>query len=304
LLTHARGRVTLRRALLAGLATISTGLGLTACGSTPSATPPTITVVTGLWPLAQAAAAIGGSSVQVTDVVPAGANPLTWAPDAAQRRVIQKADVVLEVGGGFQPGFERAAKENANTMYLKGPLAIDNPYLWLSPGRMIRVARLVYQTLNMSDPDAQATYTDGLVTFTSDLSEIASDYTAIFARCSSPTIVAQDSTFDVLRPSFDVAVRSLNPTGKTWPTATASATAPDAATVARQVHIINATKAHTVFSETWAPSTYLTAATQETGVKVVTLDSLAGVPTGPSAPASYLDGLADNLKLLSAGITC
>jgi zinc transport system substrate-binding protein len=304
LLIHARSRVRPRRAWLAGLGALCIGLGLTACGSTPSADPPTITVVTGLWPLAQAAAAIGGSSVQVTDVVPAGANPMTWRPDPTERRTIQKADVVLEVGGGFQPGFERAAKGNANTTYLSGPLEVNNPYLWLSPARMVRVARLVYQALGMANPNAESTYADALATFTTNLQQIRSNYATVFSRCTAPLMVAEDDTFDVLRPTFALNFRVLDPSTKSWPSATSGATTPGAATLASQLTLVRRTKVPAVFTETWAQTSYLDPLVKQTGVKVLTLDSLAGVPTGRSAPASYLDGLSDNLKLINAGMRC
>jgi zinc transport system substrate-binding protein len=304
LLIHARSRVRPRRALLAGLSALCIGLGLTACGSTPSADPPIITVVTGLWPLAQAAAAIGGSSVQVTDVVPAGANPMTWQPDAAERRTIDHADVVLEVGGGFQPGFENAARANANTTYLSGPLQVNNPYLWLSPARMVRVARLVFQALSMANPNAEATYGDALITFTTDLSEIRANYAAVFGRCPTPLVVAEDDTFDVLRPTFAINFRTLNPASKTWPSAIKAVTKPDAGTLAAQLTLVKRTKVPAVFAETWGEASYLTPLVKQTGIKIITLDSLAGIPTGAGAPPSYLDGLSDNLKLISAGMKC
>ncbi len=68
-------------ALVAALALTAAGCG---AATSPGAAPPTIQVVTGLYPLAQAIQQVGGSTVSVIDVVPAGANPRTYRLGPAQ----------------------------------------------------------------------------------------------------------------------------------------------------------------------------------------------------------------------------
>jgi zinc transport system substrate-binding protein len=296
-----RGRC--RRSLVSVLAAGCVALGLASCGSTSSPNGPDLTVVTGLWPLAQAAKAIGGRRVQVIDVIPAGTNPLTWQPSPSAIKTIESADVVLEVGAGFQPGFERAAKTNAHTMYLNGPLKIVDPYLWLSPYRMVRVARLISYELAMVNPDGANLYHNGLVRFEAELAAAGQRYTAAFARCPSPLLIMEDGTFLVLRPEVHVRITKLDPVLRAWPTAGPGPTKASPATVHHQAQVIQVAHAHTIFNETWAPASYLTAVSQATGTKVVTLDSLVGVPLPPAAP-TYLGGLESNLRLLDKGVRC
>jgi zinc transport system substrate-binding protein len=292
-----------RRTLVSVLAALCVGLGLASCGSTSSTSGPVLTVVTGLWPLAQAAKAIGGRGVQVTDVVPAGTNPMAWRPSPSATKTIDSADVVLEVGAGFQPGFERAAKANAHTMYLDGPLKIVDPYLWLSPYRMVRVARLISYELAMVNPDGASAYHNGLVAFEARLAAVGQEYKAAFAKCASPLLVMEDGTFLVLRPNVHVRITKLDPALRAWPTARPGPNKASPAVLAHQAQVIDVAHARAIFNETWAPASYLTAASRATGARILTLDSLVGVPGGPAA-STYLGRLKANLELMEKGVRC
>src|SRR5215218_1152141 len=86
-------------AVLAFLASCSTNDGANTPGST--------TVVAAFYPIQEAASRVG-RGVQVFNLTPPGAEPhdLELTPDGVER--IQSADVVLYLGGGFQPALEDA----------------------------------------------------------------------------------------------------------------------------------------------------------------------------------------------------
>ena len=65
-------------------------------------------VVASFYPLRFAAERLGGACVSVTDLTPPGVEPhdLELTPDAVES--IATADVVLYLGGGFQPAIEDA----------------------------------------------------------------------------------------------------------------------------------------------------------------------------------------------------
>ena len=67
-----------------------------------------ISVVASFYPLAFAADRIGGDCVSVTNLTPPGVEPhdLELTPDAVES--IATADLVLYLGGGFQPAIEDA----------------------------------------------------------------------------------------------------------------------------------------------------------------------------------------------------
>src|SRR5262245_42418979 len=96
--------------IAAALAASAAALTVAGCGGSaeePSAV--ALDVVAAFYPLAFAAQEIGGEDVSVLDLTPPGVEPhdLELAPDDVNR--IEEADLVLYLGGGFQPAVEQAA---------------------------------------------------------------------------------------------------------------------------------------------------------------------------------------------------
>lgn len=69
-----------------------------------------VAVVASFYPLAEAAAAIGGDLVEVTNLTPAGTEPHDLELSPRQVDQLQDADVVLYLGQGFQPAIEEIAE--------------------------------------------------------------------------------------------------------------------------------------------------------------------------------------------------
>src|SRR4051794_22569524 len=69
-----------------------------------------VDVVAAFYPLAEAATVVGGSDVHVTNLTPPGAEPHDLEPTTRQVDQIQQADVIIDMGRGFQPGVETAAR--------------------------------------------------------------------------------------------------------------------------------------------------------------------------------------------------
>ena len=76
-------------------------------------------VVASFYPLAYAAEQIGGSSVSVDDLTPAGAEPHDLELKASDVVAIQKAEYVFYLGNGFQPGVEDAVWQILQAILLK-----------------------------------------------------------------------------------------------------------------------------------------------------------------------------------------
>src|SRR5438034_10554303 len=76
-----------------------------------AAEPSRRSVVANFYPVAYAAQRVGGNRVHVTNLTPAGAEPhdLELTPDQIDE--ILDADVVFDLGHGFQPAVEKAAEQ-------------------------------------------------------------------------------------------------------------------------------------------------------------------------------------------------
>src|SRR5438094_590983 len=105
-----------------------------------SSRPSRSNVVAAFYPLAYGAKQIGGPSVEVTNLTPAGAEPhdLELSPDDVA--AVKNAGLVLLMGHGFQPQLERAARTaNGTSLALLDTPGIDrhgnDPHVWLDPLR-------------------------------------------------------------------------------------------------------------------------------------------------------------------------
>ncbi|MGH3112511.1 MAG: metal ABC transporter substrate-binding protein, partial [Gaiellaceae bacterium] len=116
---------------------------VTGCGGDAGAGGGRKEVVAGFYPLAFAAEEIGGDGVEVNNLTPAGAEPHDVELSVRDVERVRSADVVLFLGGGFQPSLEEAAG-SAEGEAVDLLAALDriegDPHVWLDPVRFAEVA--------------------------------------------------------------------------------------------------------------------------------------------------------------------
>ena len=99
--------------LFASLTVAVAVLSLAACGSdadSNASSDSRVAVVASFYPIAEAAAAVGGDLVEVSNLTPAGTEPHDLELSSRQVDQLQDADVVLYLGQGFQPAIEEIAE--------------------------------------------------------------------------------------------------------------------------------------------------------------------------------------------------
>lgn len=285
-----RRRLTVAVVAVAAATVMATGCSSGLPKSVSSA--PALEVATGLWPLAQAAEGIGGDKVTVLDVVPPGADPLTFRPDAGAAAAIRSAGLVLVVGGGFQPGVEQAAKGAARVLRLGDQLSTPDPYVWLDPATMERVVTAMTDAMAAANPPAAALYKRNAAGLQSEIQSLGIDFSSTLATCPGTTIVTPDGAFSGLAAAYGLEDRVVGP-------------APDAATVAAIGALIRSGRAVGLFSETWADNRGVSRVAAAAGVAIHPLATLAGVPTsGTARENTYLNRMEEILATISGPLGC
>jgi zinc transport system substrate-binding protein len=266
------------------------------CGDTTSpaaAHAPTIQVVTGLYPLAQAIQQIGQDKVTVTDVVPSGADPMTYRLTAAQIAEVHHAALVVQIGGGFQPSLQAAAT-GATTVNLGNQPGESDPYVWLDPTAMGRAINTIATALERANPAASTVYQQGARAFGAELASTGIDYESTLSTCPRTTIVTPDGAFHALASDFDLTDDVVG-----------TAAQPGPATVAAAVNRVQTLGLTTVFSEPFTGNGTIDAVASAAHVKVRTLDTLTGPPPGGwPRQADYINLLEANLGTLSNALGC
>jgi ABC-type Zn uptake system ZnuABC Zn-binding protein ZnuA len=295
---RARPRPRPGRTLLGGIAlAAAVALGAAGCGGgdAPAPRAPTIEVVTGLYPLAQAIQQIGGTSVAVTDLVPPGSDPRTYRPTAAQIAELHNATVVVEVGG-FQPAFDAAAQSARHVLDLGATLGTDDPYVWLDPDLMTRAVTAIASALEAANPLAAGAYRNGAEAFSASVASTGIDYESTLSVCPRRLIVTADSAFAGMAHQYGLTDEVID-----------SAVPPGSTQIAADVARIKTAGLSTVFSEPFVPTGAVQAVAAAAHVKVRVLDTLTGPPPPPAGwprHVDYIQLMEANLSTLNSALGC
>jgi ABC-type Zn uptake system ZnuABC Zn-binding protein ZnuA len=229
---------------------------------------PILTVVTSVYPLAQAVEAVGAAQVKVVDLARADVDPRTMVltPAKGAPHVLQ---LLPAVGG-------------------------TNPYIWLDPHLMERVGTLLQTALTRREPAARAVFTDGEEVLASELQSLDIDYQNSLSDCPHKTFVTADDAFSRLATHYDVTDHAAG-----------VGTNPDADTVRAAAAAISATGTVTAFTEPYVAGTTLTAAANLAGVKVRSLNTLVTPPaSGSPATVTYSNMMEEDLTSISGALQC
>ena len=257
------------------------------CSSIPNtrSNAPVLHVVTGLYPLAQAVAQIGQSKVEVTDVVPPGTDPMDYELTKAQTAEVGQAELAVDVGGGFQPSFERAASSAHRVVSALSGAGSSDPYVWLDPNVMQRVTSALATAMEQANPAAAGLYEAGARAFSSELESTGIDYQNTLDACAVNVIFTPDGAFVDMAHQYGLQDLILDSP--------------------RSIGLVQNSDATTLFSEPWVSDALIGQIATETHKKVRTLDTLAGIPPGGWPHGAGLINLLEaDLGALSSALGC
>ena len=271
-----------------------------ACGAAGGGTSGKTTVVASFYPLAFAAQQVGGATVAVENLTPAGAEPhdLELTPKAVAEVV--RADVVLYLGHGFQPAVSDAVRQ-------AGGRAIDvltdlplhsahgqeagltaDPHVWLDPALFERIVRRIGDVLHR--PTTAAALIGKLHT-------LDRAYRAGLAHCARRDIVTSHAAFGYLAQRYrlrQVPITGLTPESEPTP-----------ARLADVVRLVRATHATTVFFERLVSPRLADTVAHEVGAHTAVLDPIEGLTRAEQSQGeSYLTLMRRNLQALRKALAC
>lgn len=257
-------------------------------------------IVASFYPLAYVAQEIGGASVTVENLTPAGAEPHDLELTSGDVRDVKDADLVLFLGNGFQPAIERAVagrkgrsldllagQETRSGIGEEGRTAVD-PHVWLDPVRYEGMARRIARALgDLSAADS----------FVAKLRALERAYRNGLAHCDRRQIVTSHAAFGYLAARYglqQVPLEGLSPEAEPSPLA-----------VQRLVEEVRATHATTVFFETLVSPKLAQTVAREAGVRTAVLDPLEGLTADEKKHgATYFTVMRGNLATLRTALSC
>ncbi len=158
--------------------------GLAGCSSTQSTLETTddkVQVFVSLLPQAYFAEKVGGDHVQVSVLIPPGADPHTYEPTPQQMKALAEADLYLKIGTiEFEElWMERISGVNPAMPVIDTSQSVDliagDPHIWLSPTRAKVQAQNICTALSEVNVDHQDDYRQNLQTFQAEMDQLHRD---------------------------------------------------------------------------------------------------------------------------------
>jgi zinc transport system substrate-binding protein len=250
-------------------------------------------VVAAFYPLAFAAEAIGGRSVEVTNLTPPGVEPHDLEAKPSDVEKIESADLVLLLGHGFQPQLEDAAGHSDKVLLLldtPGLHRFDNgdPHVWLDPARFALIVKRIGGALH--DPETTAR----LVV---QLRALDGEYRSGLAHCARHEIVTSHEAFGYLAQRYglqQIGITGLSPEAE-----------PKPQDLQHVIDVVRKTHATTVFFETLLSPRIADTVAGETHTKTAVLNPIEGLTPAQAAQGEdYFSLMRANLSALRKALGC
>lgn len=281
-----------------------------------------IGVVVSFYPLEEAAQAIAGGRATVTNLTPPGGSSHDLELTPARLVALERAQVVLYLGRGFQPAVEKAAKNlggSARTTDLLDGLPLrggdkavpgvvgevdgevladgNDPHVWVDPRLFARMANGIRDALIAADPAGKAVYTANARRYTARLAVLDREFTATLRGCATRVLVTSHAAFGYLTDRYRLVqapIAGISPDAEPSPRSIAAT-----ATFAKR------NKVHTVFFETLVPRKLAETVAAEIGATTDMLDPIEGIPAAELRKgATYFTIQRANLAALKKGLGC
>jgi zinc transport system substrate-binding protein len=299
----------MRTILILVLATASL---LPACGNEAgNASDARVLVVASFYPLAFVAERIGGECVDVTNLTPPGIEPhdIELSPDAVES--IATADVVLYLGGGFQPAIEDAVRDASgeavdllgvvSTSPAEGEVAgeglIVDPHVWLDPGRFALIVEAAADAIDRAGAASSCDVAGAAASLRADLESLDDDFRMSLGGCERDLIVTNHAAFGYLASAYGLrqeAIAGLEPE-----------TEPSARRLASLIELVKREGVTTILTEELVSPDVAETLAAEAGVDTAVLYTIEGLTDEESAGGEdYLSLMRKNLETLRVALGC
>lgn len=256
--------------------------------SKPGETDPERTVVASFYPLAWATEQVANPSIDaVVNLTPPGVEPHDIELTPSDVETIRGAELVIYIGGGFQPAVEDAvASRGGRSLDVLG--GESDPHIWLDPVRFARVVERIARAVGGAGSAQRVVR---------EVKELDAEYRRGLANCQRRELVTTHAAFGRLSARYGLNEISL--AGRT------PESEPSPRDLERLVEEVRASGATTVFAEPLVSSRVAETVARETGARVATLDPIEGLSQERlDAGEDYVSVMRSNLAALRQALGC
>ena len=264
------------------------------------------TVVTTLYPLEYFARRIAGDSVTVVNLVSPGGEAHDFEPSPGDIRKLDRADLILYSGSGFEAWIDRALSSigrNGRIVVEAGrglaqlPDGGSDPHIWLDPLGAIEQAGLIRDALTRADPAGAEPYNRNAASLIGDLEGLDSRYRSALESCRLRHFVTSHEAFGHLAGRYGLEQLSIS--------GLAPEAEPSPGDLARLIDEVRSLGTKYVLVEPGGSRRLSETLAREVGADLLTLTPLEGLTADQSEKGeTYFSLMESNLEALRTALEC
>jgi zinc transport system substrate-binding protein len=282
-----------------------------------------ISVVSSFYPLYFFASEIGGEHVNVRNITPAGVEPHDYEPTPQDVIAIEKSDVLVLNGAGFEPWSENVLStiptekvviageafatlegtEDEHEERKEAPHEDENeehltdPHVWLSPALARRMAERIRDGIIAADPENESDYRANADDLIAKLTALDSEFKNGLQLCARRDMITSHAAFAYIARDYNlrqVAISGLSPEEE-----------PSAQELAEIVEFARQNNVKYIFFETLVPAAFSETVASEIGAQTLVLNPLEGLTSEEqTAGKNYFTEMRQNLTNLKIALQC
>ncbi|ADG07074.1 metal ABC transporter substrate-binding protein [Kyrpidia tusciae] len=291
-------------------------LFLAACGQGPSSSGQTgdagkpassgaLGVVTSITPIADMIRQVGGDRVQVTALVPPGADPHDYSPTPADVRTISQAKLFVANGLGeetyIQKLIQSSGRSDLKIVTLSDGLPVlgqgeggtGNPHMWLDPNYAVKYTERIRDALIEVDPAGAAEYRNRAQTYIGQLQDLDK-----WIRSEIAQIPADRRTMVVFHDAWPYFCKEYGL--EQVYLAGSSGAEPSPQDYAKVVQAVRDRHVPAVFGEAGFNPKLISRLAEDTGVRFV--DNLLDDTVGGPGTATYIDMMKFDVQTIVSAL--
>lgn len=271
-----------------------------------------LSVVAGFYPVFEAADRVAGDRADVLDLTRPGAEPHDIELSPRDVDQVLDADLLLYLGGGFQPAVEELAagregpsvdlledlplREGAHEDREDHPGEGVDPHVWLDPLLMAQVVDRIAAGLSEVDPAGAQEYARRAGAYADEIRVLHQEFEQGLATCDRRILVTAHDAFGYLADRYGLdqeGIAGLSPEAE-----------PDPKRLAELTDLVRSTGTTTVFTETLVSPEVAQTLAREAGVATDVLDPLESAPDEGGSRRGYVDRMRSNLASMVRALGC
>lgn len=278
-------------------------LFISGCGSSDSVDKNKMQVAASFYPMAEFAKAVGGDKVQVTTMVPAGAEPHDWEPAPKDLTKLGRSKVFV-YNGIVEPWAEQAltALSERNIMGVQAGEGLyecngkQDPHIWISPKKALVEVERITDAFCAADEANAEYYRANSKKYCAELSALDKKLEDITASAKRRSFVTAHAAFGHLANDYglrQLAIAGLSPEAEPTP-----------ADLQRLINTVRKEDVKYIFFQTLSNPKTAKLLADETGARVSVLDPLEGLnEEGRKENLTYLKIMERNVENLGKALS-